>query len=63
MCGDDTGILAMFEADRDGVFEAMARIAHIKQESVTHGLGLVLKKPKKDYQRINILSRHLSYSR
>lgn len=62
LAGDDTGILCTTEAIRDFVAECDRRIAHTKQERVTHGLGLVLKKPKKDYCRINILSRHIALS-
>lgn len=38
----------------------MRKLCHVRQESITHGLGLVLKNPHRDYKRLNILSRHLA---
>jgi hypothetical protein len=38
----------------------MRELCHTKQEVKTHGLGLILKKPKNDFKRMNILSRHIA---
>lgn len=38
----------------------MRKLCYHRQESITHGLGLVLKNPHRDYKRLNILSRHLA---
>lgn len=37
----------------------MRKLCAPKQEKITHGLGLVLKKPKTDFQRGNMLSRNI----
>lgn len=58
--GDDTGGIFKFREDATALERGMRLICHTKQESVTHGLGLVLKKPKVDFKRINILSRYLA---
>lgn len=37
----------------------MRKLCAPQQARVTHGLGLVLKKPKTDYMRGNMLSRNI----
>jgi hypothetical protein len=58
--GDDTGAMAVLEHDTQTLEIAMRRYCHNRQELATHGLGLVLKSPKRDYKRVNILSRHIA---
>lgn len=60
--GDDTGILCKTREVREFIIRSDSRIAHTRQQRIVHGLGLVLKNPKSNYKRINILSRHLALS-
>lgn len=48
------------EVDRDIYIEQIKLYCHTKNEIRTHGMGMILKKPKKDFKRVNILSRHIA---
>lgn len=58
--GDDTGIAFKVEADSVALEAAMREICARANVVQVHGLGYVLKSPKRDFKRISILSRHLA---
>lgn len=60
--GDDTGILCRKRQDQQAMSRASSRIAWRRQETTVHGLGLVLKNPKTNVRRINMLSRYLAWT-
>lgn len=59
-CGDDTA-LAFKDVQSSIIMEGtMRNICFDRQETRQHGLGLVLKAPKRDFNRISILSRRIA---
>lgn len=61
LAGDDTGSLMKDIQDSRSIEQSMRRLCHRTQEVITHGLGLVLKKPKRDFRRLGILSKKICY--
>lgn len=59
--GDDTSALFRYKQDRDAMAQSMKALCHTKNQPICKGLGLVLKKPKNDFKRVNMLSKNIGW--
>lgn len=56
--GDDTSGMFLRKLDMTQLQQGMKKLCAAAQTNCAHGLGLILKKPKTDYKRANMLSKN-----